>query len=346
MLELPLRFFAENIDEFSNNDPLRLPVKASEYATEVDHTFYVEYGICAFFGLLIYGLTAFYCLKYRRRKGNELPPHIRHNYPLEIFWTIVPTVICFWMFFVGAGGYLTVMGAAPKDARIVNVYGKQWFWEFTQATPAGATHKSDVLYLEVNKPVQLRMISRDVLHSLYMPSMREKMDVIPNRYTTMNVMPIREGTYDLYCTEYCGDQHSGMISKVKVLSTPDYLKEMENVQIKPAQLYAKCAACHDLENQPKAGPSWKGLWGKSRAILEGGVEKQITVDEAYIRESVRDPNVKMVKETPQGGMIAFPEDQLTEQELHALVLWIKEGSYDKDFVYDEKTKTLVKEGKE
>jgi cytochrome c oxidase subunit 2 len=326
-----------------------LPVQASDYASEVDDTFYVEYVICLFFMVLIYGLTIYFCVKYRRRGNNDpVPPRILHNWPLEITWTILPTLICFGMFYVGAKGYLKA-NMEPNDHRVVNVIGTQWQWNFHVPYKNDSVDIPIILYLELGKPVVLRMRSEtnDVLHSLYVPAFRLKADVIPRRYSKITFTPTLLGDFPLYCAEYCGKDHSTMLGRAIVLSKEDYNKKIKEEYDKAnalppgEKLYrSKCMGCHKLDDTKLSAPSFKNLLGRKEMLMTG----EITIDEAYIRKSIRNPGADVVK-----GYAAMPPLPLkvTDAEIDELVKFLMdpEGERKKAKEKAEKEKA-EKEAKE
>ncbi|MGE4159900.1 MAG: cytochrome c oxidase subunit II [Planctomycetota bacterium] len=302
---------------------LILPEAASSFAPEIDLVYFYIFAISVFFFVLIVGLTGYFCVVYARKDGDPIPPHITHNKYLETVWIVVPTVIVFIMFYWGARGYMDMV-TPPSNARQVQVLAKRWDWTFTQTGGA----KDSVLHVPVNEPVELVMTSvlDDVIHSLYVPAFRVKLDVVPGRYSKMWFKPTKIGTYDLYCTEFCGDGHSRMKTKVVVQSPEDFKAYLVQAS-KPSdptdpefvkRTVQQCMACHSTDGSVVVGPSFKGVWGKTESLEGGG---SVVVDENYVRESLMEPNTKIVKGF-KPGMVSY-KGVLTEEEILAVIHFIK-----------------------
>lgn len=322
-----------------------MPMQASTKAAGVDWLFYfITYIALAFFVLIVV-LMVYFCWKYRRRPGN-VPSQITHNTPLELAWSILPSILLVFMFWYGFVGYLDAR-TPPASALEIKVNAQQWAWEFVY--PGGVT--SDELHLPVNTPVQFVMNSADVLHSFFVPAFRVKMDLVPGRYTKLWVEPNRVGEYLLLCAEYCGTKHSDMRAKVVVhepggfekwRENADPISQMDEAQYKAfnadpqkfidqnpqfsglkvprlmgEKLYASkgCKQCHSVDGVVGQGPSWKGIWGAQHKMRDGSI---VTVDENYVRESILNPGAKIVEGfsnimTPYQGRIKDREiDMLIE----------------------------------
>ena len=184
---------------------------ASNFVQPVDNTFIFIVVICVFFLVLITALMVTFVIKYNSKK-NQKAKNIEGNIPLEITWTVIPTVLVVFMFYFGWTGYRQ-MNDVPKGAMEVNVYAQMWTWSYKY--PDGFL--TDTLFCPVNKPVKVFLYSKDVDHSFYVPAFRVKKDVIPNRVNTAWFLPTRVGSYDVLCAEYCGLRHSYMYSAVVVL---------------------------------------------------------------------------------------------------------------------------------
>jgi cytochrome c oxidase subunit 2 len=216
-----------------------------------------------------------------------------------------------------------------SEAYVVEVTGQKWAWSFRY--PDGRTTAQD-LYVPEGKKVKLRMNSQDVLHSFFIPHFRIKEDVVPSFYTYLWFQADKAGSYNIFCTEYCGDQHSGMLGKVHVLDPEIWLRFENNLPLDPnkrpltplengEQLYVKraCEGCHSRDGSQVIGPTFKGLYGRSEIMADG---TQITADENYIVESILYPNRKIVKGYPANQMPSF-EGQLSEQDISDLITFIK-----------------------
>jgi cytochrome c oxidase subunit 2 len=213
------------------------------------------------------------------------------------------------------------MRPPPKDTIEIHVQGQKWNWVFTYST--GKIDSK--LHVPVDKDVRVIIQSVDVLHSLYIPAFRTKMDAVPGRYTDLWFRATKPGKYPVFCAEYCGTSHSDMLSEAIVHEAGGFEKWVVDIEIPedPAEhgelLYNQrgCKTCHSVDGTPLVGPSWKGLWGTDRAI-EGG---SVTVDENYIAESINNPTAKIAK----GFAPSMPsyQGQLKDGEINALVEYIK-----------------------
>jgi cytochrome c oxidase subunit 2 len=308
-----------------NSKSFWLPEKASTFAGSVDWAFMLYYWISIFFFVLICGLIIVFTVKYIRRRPEQLATaQITHNLTIELAWTLIPLVIVIALFFIGMKGYLH-MRVAPADAMQVNVRGQKWSWSFDY--PSGAVN--DTLVVPVNVPVKLVMTSRDVLHSFFIRDFRTKADVLPNRYHSLWFQATRTGTFPVQCTQYCGTNHSYMLTAVKVVEREAYDEWLANASDPgkgktPEQfgaiLYTKrgCSACHSIDGSKGVGPSWKGLYGRQEMMTTG---TGTMVDEAYLKESMMAPTAKVV----MGFQPVMPVFQgvLSDREVAALIAYIK-----------------------
>lgn len=322
----------------------QLPKLASQFA-HVDGLFYFTYAVCIFFFVLILGVLAFSCVKYRRKTWDQpAASNTTHNTPLEVTWTVIPLIIVMVMFAWGFAGSLDMMTPSHEATR--NTYkatASQWNWRFSYPNHPAPSYGE--VWLEHDKPVQFLLESTDVLHAFSLPSMRVKRDVIPGRFQSVWFTPTELGEFHLFCAEYCGDDHSRMYAKVHVVSSEEF-HQAEKPWDKwddstPAaaaksgeSLYKQlCASCHNTNGAPgSTGPTWKGMFikqpdgsfvGRQREVREGGETKTITVDEAYIVESIRFPEKKKVLEAAyaRNNMTAFPD--LDERKIKGLIEYMK-----------------------
>lgn len=297
------------------------PTQATKIAAEWDslYKFLLISSLVAC--VLLLGGMFYFVTKYRRKTKNDKTPYISHNTMLEFIWSFIPLVIFLIMFAWGWSLYHE-MRVAPGDAKEVHVYGQQWLWQFEYKNGKKLNNE---LVVPVGVPVKLIMTSKDVLHSFYVPSFRIKQDVIPGRYTDMWFQAEKLGEFHVFCTEYCGLDHSKMLAKLKVVPIDEYEKWLAtSVEIAGgagAQLYNDkgCVACHSLDGSPKVGPSFKGLFGRMVAFDDGTEAK---ADENYIRESIMNSNAKTVKGFPKNVMPSF-QGQLSEEDLTAVIEFIK-----------------------
>lgn len=197
--------------------------------------------------------------------------------------------------------------------------------------------RTDTLYLPVNQPVKLNLKAMDVLHSLYIPAFRVKQDMVPGKKNNfMWFEPQRTGTYELYCTEYCGLQHSYMYSYVKVMEDSAFQAFMTDTtaQATTAQVDSPteagrrimqnigCFACHSIDGTRLVGPTFKGLWGSTHTVVTNGNEREITVDEEYIKTSIYDPNADVTEGFNKGLMISY-ETQLSDTDVDMIIEYLK-----------------------
>ena len=242
-------------------------------------------------------------------------------------WTIIPSILLIVIFVYGFVVYKE-MRTPPKDALEINVMGKQWLWQFKYNN--GKTTLNE-LYVPEGRPVKLVMISDDVLHSLFVPAFRVKQDLVGGMYTYLWFTPTKTGTYDLFCTEYCGTGHSAMLGKVIVMNPEEYEKwekgekeEKVVAEISPVELGKQlftqrgCNACHSIDGSPLVGPSFKGVFGRKQTLQDG---QEITVDENYTRESLSEPQAKIVKGF-QPVMPSF-KGMLSDEEISAIIAYLK-----------------------
>ncbi|HWP46711.1 MAG TPA: cytochrome c oxidase subunit II [Candidatus Limnocylindrales bacterium] len=194
------------------------PEQASTIAGRVDALFYFLLIITGFLSLLVVLLIIYFAIKYHRRSEAERPRPVEGSLPLEILWTVFTFGLFMVMFFWGASIYST-LAHPPEDALDIYVIGKQWMWKFQHS---GGQREINELHIPVDRPIKLIMSSQDVIHDVFVPAFRVKGDVIPGRYTTLWFQATKPGTYHLFCAEYCGTQHSGMIGRVIVMEPAQY----------------------------------------------------------------------------------------------------------------------------
>jgi cytochrome c oxidase subunit 2 len=297
------------------------PVQASTLAPEVDHLLYFMLAITVFFTLLIFGAIFYFAIKYRRRSENELP-HVQHTgYTLEILWSVIPFGITMVMFTWGASIYFNA-SKPPNNAIQIYAVGKQWMWKLEHAE---GQREINELHIPVNTPVRLTMASEDVIHSFFVPAFRTKQDVVPGRYSTTWFTATKPGKYHLFCAEYCGTNHSGMIGWVYAMEPMDYQNWLSGGAAEGSmaengkKLFEQlaCNNCHKDDNSGR-GPALVGLFGKQVQLAGGGTVK---ADEAYFRESILQPQAKIVS----GFEPVMPTFQglVTEEQLVQLVEYVK-----------------------
>lgn len=327
------------------------PQRASTVAAGIDLVFNVITWISIFFLILVTWLTVLFAIKYRRREHSKATSNVTHNTPLELTWTIIPLLLVIVIFYVGMVGYLDLR-RAPAGAYEVNVHAKRWSWSFKHRNGCDETNE---LSVPVGKPVRLIMQSDDVLHALFIPAFRVKQDIIPNRITDLWFQCTDPGTYELFCAEYCGKDHSQMHALViayddELVSPKDGLTNFQRKiqecaaifdratpetypDLAMRYLYPRCASCHTLDGKANTGPTWKGLWHEietGNVVFTDGTKlsdlmgpgKLFETPEEYIRQSILNPQQKVVMNFTPGAMTTF-KGQLDERKVFALIELIK-----------------------
>ena len=248
------------------------PEQASTIAGQVDALYFFLIGISIFFSVLIAGLVIYFAVKYRRRtEADPIPAAPVEGAALEIVWSVIPLGISMVIFFWGASMFFKI-NRPPDDALEVYVVAKQWMWKLQHME---GQREINELHIPLGRAVRLRMTSEDVIHSFFVPAFRIKQDVLPGRYTTTWFRPTKAGKYHLFCAEYCGTKHSGMIGWVYVMEPPEYQAWLcggsgeGSLAARGDKLFQDlaCANCHKPDGSGR-GPSLEGLFGKT-IELEG-----------------------------------------------------------------------------
>jgi cytochrome c oxidase subunit 2 len=297
------------------------PDQASSVSGTVDALYAFLWSLTIFFGVLISALIIYFAFKYRRRSDDEFPRPIEGSMKLETAWIVVPFIIVMIIFFWGAGVYFAVF-RPPGEALDIYVVGKQWMWKFEH--PDGQREINE-LHVPLGRRVKLTMATEDVIHSVFVPAFRVKADVVPGRFTSIWFEPTKAGRYHLFCAEYCGTKHSGMIGWVEVMAPADYEAWLgggateEPLAVRGQRVFTSlaCNNCHRSDGTGR-GPLLDGLFGKS-VRLENG--QTVVADENYVRESILNPRAKIVS----GYQPSMPTFQglVTEEQLLQLLAYIK-----------------------
>jgi cytochrome c oxidase subunit 2 len=281
---------------------------ASSQAGRVDALFVVIAVVGGFFFFLTQGILIYFAVKYRRRlpDRDNVTPTITGNHLLEFLWILIPSLVVVAIFHYGWRVY-TDQRIPVSGATEVHVNARQWMFEIKY--PDGRTAINEIR-VPSGTPVKFILSAADVLHGFYLPDFRVKMDMIPGRVTTLWVQPDRPGSYQIFCTVYCGTGHSNMLAQLIVMPPREYAEWVEHggraggVAGGKEALHergervvkgAGCLNCHAVDGKEKIGPNLRGLYG-SKVPLEGG--QSVTADEEYLRESIVDPGAKVVKGYP------------------------------------------------
>ena len=297
------------------------PEAASTMATRVDALYFFLLAIAVFFSVLIAGLIVYYAIRYHRRSPDQVGAQIHGGMVLEIGWTVIPFLITMVIFVWGASVYYA-MARPPDETLNVYVVGKQWMWKFQHLD---GQREIDELHVPVGRAVKLIMTSEDVIHDVFVPAFRVKADVLPGRYTHIWFQATKPGRYHLFCAEYCGTRHSGMIGEVVVMEPSEYQTWLSggtsegSLASAGAKLFQDlaCNTCHRPDAQGR-GPVLDGLFGKTVQLQNGNT---VTVDEAYVRESILHPTAQVAS----GFQPIMPTFQglVTEEQLLELVEYVK-----------------------
>jgi cytochrome c oxidase subunit II len=296
------------------------PVEASGIAPYVDALYFFLVAMTIFGTTFVAILLLVFSVRYRREK-NPVATQIEGSTLLEAKWTIIPLAIFLVTFVWGALLYFRIYDP-PTNAMNIYIVGKQWMWK---AEHPGGQHEINALHVPTGKPIQLTMISQDVFHSFSIPDFRIKREVIPGRYSTVWFEATQVGTYHLFCTQYCGTQHSGMIGEVTVMTPGDYKKWLEqsnsgqSLAQNGERLFASmgCNSCHNGTAAAR-GPSLAGVYGSKLTLTDG---RQILVDDAYLRNAILNPS----EHVTAGFAPIMPtyQGQISEDGLIDLVEFIK-----------------------
>ena len=297
------------------------PPSASTISGEMDLLYLFIVAVCAFFTVLVAALIVFFTLKYRRRHPDEVGADIHGSLSLELIWTFIPFLLSMVMFAWGASLFFK-LASPPANAMEIFVVGKQWMWKVQH--PEGVREINE-LHIPVGRPIRITLGSEDVLHDYFIPAFRVKMDAVPGKLTTLWFEATKVGTYHIFCAEYCGTKHSGMIGQVIVMSPQDYEawlaggRSTGTAVQNGERLFTDlaCITCHKTDATGR-GPSLLGVFGSQVDLVDG---RRVVADENYLRESIMNSQAKVVKGY-QGIMPAF-QGMVSEENLMQLIAYIK-----------------------
>jgi cytochrome c oxidase subunit II len=272
--------------------------------------------------VLIFGTIFVFAIKYRRRSPDEVPKPIHGSLRLEITWSVIPFLIMLTFFWWGARIYF-LNATPPPNSMDVYVVGKQWMWKLQYP---GGQREINELHVPIGRPVKLTLASEDVIHSFFIPALRVKHDVVPGHYDTMWFTASKPGRYHLFCAEYCGTEHSGMVGWVTVMNPADYENWLSSGGVggtmaqQGERLFEQlgCSTCHLLDRQGRC-PILRGVYGSHVQLADG---RTVLADDAYIRESILNPNAKIVSGYRPDVMPSF-QGQISEEGILQLVVYIK-----------------------
>ncbi len=303
---------------------------ASNFSAKVNMTFIIILGICFIFLIGLTAIMIYFIIRYNRKR-NPKAAQIHGSTALEVTWTVIPTILALLMFYFGWAGWRP-MKKPPAEAR--KVIASARMWNFTFIYENGKI--SDKLYVPINEPVTLNLQSVDVIHSFYIPAFRLKEDMVPGRQKVMWFIPQMEGSFHIFCAEYCGLQHSYMSSSVEVLPADEFKKWYSDTTAvaatggteeagSPGLAILKkngCVACHSSDGSKLVGPSYLGIWGEEQQVTENGQEKTVKIDSAYIRQSIFDPNSQIVKGYQKGLMQPY-QGVVSNDDISKIIEYLK-----------------------
>lgn len=300
------------------------PPSASSFAKDHDTLFYALLALTIFFTAIVGIGVIYFTVKYREGSNADRSRPIYEDLRLELTWTIIPLILGVIMFFFGARLFI-IMRIPPKDAQEIFVIGKQWMWH---AQHSNGVRENNTLHVPVGKPVKLTMISQDVIHAFYIPAFRAQMHVVPGRYTTMWFTATKAGKYHLFCSMYCGTQHSEMGGTVVAMEPKEWAAWIANggqssqpmtLEQSGQKLYNSlaCNNCHGPEDNLRA-PTLYGIYGKNRRLASGD---SVLADETYIRESILRPHNRL--SAGYGPTMPVYDGKITEEDVLKLLAYIR-----------------------
>jgi cytochrome c oxidase subunit 2 len=298
-----------------------LPQQASTLAAEVDALYLFIVAVTAFFGILVTVVVLFFAVKYRTNDPLAVGARIHGSIPLELAWSIIPFVISL-VIFAWAADVFFALQRPPDQSLEIYATGKRWMWKFQHLDGQSEINE---LHVPVGRPVKITFTSEDVIHSMYFPAFRVKADAIPGRYSSVWFSATQVGEYHLFCAEYCGTSHSGMVGKAIVMEPSEYQAWLSgtggggSLTSRGQRLFSDlaCNTCH-LDDGRGRGPSLVNKFGTSEALATGAA---VAVDEAYLRESILTPQAKIVA----GYQPLMPTFQglVSEENVMALIEYVK-----------------------
>jgi cytochrome c oxidase subunit 2 len=296
------------------------PREASTIAPYADALYFFLLFITVI-GLTLVGTLVFgFAIRYRKEK-HPVATQVEGSTLLEATWTIIPLALFLICFVWGALLYFRIYNP-PTNAMNIYVVGKQWMWK---AEHQGGQHEINALHVPIGRPVQLTMISQDVFHSFSVPDFRIKREVIPGRYSTVWFQATTPGTYHLFCTQYCGTNHSQMIGEVTAMTPDDFQKWLQestsgmSLAQNGERLFASmgCNACH-TGTAGARGPNLAGVYGSKLQLTNGS---EVLVNDAYLRDAILNPSEHVT--SGYAPIMPTYQGQVSEDGLIDLVEYIK-----------------------
>ncbi|MEA3460407.1 MAG: cytochrome c oxidase subunit II [Bacteroidota bacterium] len=307
------------------------PQQASNFVAGVDLAFMIILGVSIFFLIALTVIMLVFIRKYRKDKHPKAIQNEGSN-KLEALWTGIPLVLVLVMFYFGWMGWKP-MKNPPDDAMHITAIARMWNFRFEYENGK----VTDSLIVPINEPVILDLVALDVLHSLYIPAFRVKEDMVPGQEKVMWFIPGTEGEFDLFCTEYCGLEHSYMFTGVKVIPKEEFDAWMSDTSAVAAVADTEiplseqgfdvlkrnvCNSCHSSDGTKLVGPSYLGIWGNSRTVTTGREQHEVIADEEYIKRSIFEPDADIVEGFNRGLMRSY-DGMVTEEEVELIIEYLK-----------------------
>jgi len=290
-------------------------------AADVDRLYWFIVGVTAFFAILVCVLVVYFAVRYRTQDPLKVGSPITGSIPLELAWSVIPFLISV-VIFAWAAQVFFDLSRPPDQTLEIYATGKRWMWKFQHLDGKAEINE---LHVPLGRPVKVTFTSEDVLHSLFFPSFRVKADAIPGRYSTVWFNATKTGAWHIFCAEYCGTRHSGMIGTVTVMEPAAYQAWLSGaggggtLASRGERLFSElaCNTCH-LGDGSGRGPSLFNKFGTQEQLANGSV---VNVDESYVRESILTPQLKVVA----GYQPVMPTFQglLNEESVMALIEYVK-----------------------
>jgi cytochrome c oxidase subunit II len=302
---------------------------ASNFVNNIDRTTLFIFLVSLFFLVSITVTMLYFVFRYNMKRSPK-SEHIEGNLSLEITWIVIPVILVAIMFFYGWSDW-KMMKSPPKNPFLITSTARMWSWSFKY--PNGAV--TDTLFIPTNKAIMINLNSDDVIHSMYIPAFRVKQDMVPGNKNFIWFIAEKEGTYDLFCAEYCGLRHAYMTTAVVAMQGQVFDKWYKGSTTAAAPTAGKvilpglgiirkngCIACHSLDGSRIVGPSFKSIYGQKTTVLVKDKEQQVTVDDNYILESIYEPDAKIVKGFQKGLMKPY-KDLVTKEEIKQITEYLK-----------------------
>jgi len=296
------------------------PAQASTFAADVDKLYFLILAVTSFFAIAVVIFVAVFAIKYQDESGTQVGAPIHGSIPLELAWSFIPFVISIGIFAYATIVYFEIVRPPAETLQIYST-GKRWMWRFQHINGRAEINE---LHVPKGRPVKITFTSEDVLHDIYIPAFRVKADAIPGRYSEIWFEPSQIGDFHLFCAEYCGTKHSGMIGRVVVMEPRDYQawlsgSDGQPLAVRGQQLFQQlaCVTCH-LNDGTGRGPSLAGVYGSKVELANGA---GVVADDGYIRESILTPQMKLVS----GFQPVMPTFQglVNEEGVMSLIEYIK-----------------------